>query len=262
MIGTITGDKNQVIRRKAILELLDADGTLSVNELSERFNVSSVTIRKDLENLQNSGLVVRKHGRAVKVNADNSKPDYEARMNINSEKKRRIAKAALQLIDEGDSIIMNVGSTSAYLCEELKNKNDITVVTNAVTLAKTLLNYENVTTFLLGGRVDRNMQIAVGEDTLEQLMKYNVNKLFMGMDGVDVKAGATSYNHREDSIMHQMIAQSKEKYLIVDDSKFGRAALVHVADLSDFDAIITNYEARNEKCYADIRALGVRVITV
>ena len=262
MTGTITGDKNQIVRRKAIIDSLDVDESISVAELSDRFSVSSVTIRKDLEELQNSGLIVRKHGGAVKVPVGHSSPDYEARMRINSEKKRRIAKAALEQIDEGDSIMMNVGSTSAYLCEELRNRNNITVVTNAVTLAKTLLNYENVTTFLLGGRVDRNMQIAVGEDTLEQMSKYNVDKLFMGMDGIDVRSGATSYNHREDSIMHQMIAQSREKYLIADDSKFGRAALVHVADLSEFDAIVTNYDARNEKCYAEIRALGVRVIAV
>ena len=99
-------------------------------------------------------------------------------------------------------------------------------------------------------------------DVNDQLVKYKVDKLIMGMDGVDLTAGATSYNHVEDAIMRQMIAQANYKILVADDSKIGKITFAHIAELSDFDVLVTNYSEQNEELIEEIRATGMQVIVV
>jgi len=256
----ISGDKNQVVRRKEIMNLLQDRDNIKVLELCEMFDVSPVTIRKDFEILEKRGLIKRVHGGAQKVLQIQQLFNSEERRMYRSEEKKIVARAAAKLINEGDSILLNVGSTSAFLCDEIKHKKNIIVITNALHLFADLVNCKNITTFFLGGRVDHDMQITVGGDVVEQMARYKVDKLFLGMDGVDAVAGATSYNHIEDEIMRQMIAQAKQKYLIVDDFKIGREAFAHIADLAAFDGVITNYVPWLEECYKAISALGVKVI--
>lgn len=256
----ISGDKNQVVRRKEIMNLLHDRDEVRVLELCEAFQVSPVTIRKDLEMLESRGLLKRVHGGAQKASALQQRLNSEDRRQYRSEEKKEVARIAAKLVNEGDSILLNVGSTSAFLCDELKQKQNILVITNALHLFADLVNCRNIVTFFLGGRVDHDMQITVGGDVIEQMAKYKVDKLFLGMDGVDAVAGATSYNHVEDEIMRQMIAQARQKYLIVDDFKIGREAFAHIADLTAFDGVITNYVPRLEKQYEAIRKLGVKVI--
>lgn len=257
----ITGDKNQISRRKEIIELLQDDEIITVAQLSDRFDVSPVTIRKDLDMLENRGLLKRVHGGAQKVTPLQQQLSCEGRRQYRSKEKMEVARIAAKYINDGDSVILNVGSTSAFVCDELKNKNNLLLITNALHLFVELVDCRNITTVFLGGRIDNDMQITVGQEVIEQLMKYRADKLLLGMDGVDAVAGATSYNYIESSIMQQMIAQAKEKYLIVDDFKIGRVAFSHIADLTAFDGVITNYVEKHEKQYAAMRKLGVKVIT-
>ena len=256
----ITGDKNQVVRRKEIMALLQDRDEVKVLELCALFDVSPVTIRKDLEMLEKRGLIKRVHGGAHKVSQIQQRLNSEERRTYRGEEKKIVAKAAAKLINEGDSILLNVGSTSAFLCDEIKYKKNIIVITNALHIFADLVNCRNITTFFLGGRVDHDMQITVGVDVIEQMARYKIDKLFLGMDGVDAVTGATSYNHIEDEIMCKMIAQAKQKYLIVDDFKIGKEAFAHIADLTEFDAVITNYVPRLEDHYQAIRDLGVKAI--
>ena len=256
----ISGDKNQVVRRKEIMNMLHDADEVRVQELSDLFQVSPVTIRKDLDMLESRGLVRRTHGGAQKVSQRQMKLNNEDRCQVRSREKIEVARVAAKFVNEGDSVLLNVGSTSAFLCDELKRKQNIIVITNALHIFEDLVNSKNITTFFLGGRVDHDMQITVGGDVVEQLTRYKVDKLFLGMDGVDPVAGATSNNHVEDEIMSQMIHQAKQKYLIVDDFKIGRQAFAHIADLTAFDGIITNYVPRLEKQYEKIRKLGVKLI--
>lgn len=260
MVEFITGDKNQVVRRKEIMALLQDRDEVKVLELCELFDVSPVTIRKDFEILEKRGLIKRFHGGAQKASQLQQRMNSEERRMYRNEEKRVVAKVAAKLINEGDSVLLNVGSTSAFLCDELKHKKNIIVITNALHIFADLVNFRNITTFFLGGRVDHDMQITVGGDVVEQMTRYKVDKLFLGMDGVDAVAGATSYNHIEDEIMCKMIAQAKQKYLIVDDFKIGKEAFAHIADLTAFDGVITNYVPRLEEHYQAIRDLGVKVI--
>ncbi len=259
---TTFGDNKRIARRMAIIELLDAEKPIKVIELSKKFNISPVTVRKDLDMLENEGIVKRIHGGAVKVIETHGGVDYNSRIKIYSSEKKRIAKAAADLVQDGESVILNVGSTSTFVCDELKNKNHLIVITNALHLLKELADCKNITTFFMGGRFDIDMQITVGEDVIDQLTKYKADKLILGIDGINIAAGITSYNHVEDSIMRQMITQAKERILIADHSKIGKVTFAHIADLTDFNTLITDYVEENESQYDNIRALGLQVITV
>ena len=155
---------------------------------------------------------------------------------------------------------LNVGTTCLYVCEALKSKRNITVVTNSISILNSLLNTPSITVIFLGGIVNSDMQITTGDDVVDQLAKYTADKLFLGMDGVDAEMGATTYNHIEDAIIRQMIQHAKEKILVVDDSKIGKVTFARVAHLSDFDAIITNQNEEKAQEMEKIAAMGVRVI--
>jgi len=254
--------RNKPLRKATIMNLLEEHTSLRVTELSDEINVSLVTIRHDLEELESEGLLKRTHGGAVINRNSKYTNDFEDRLKLKSEEKRKIAQATADLIHDGDSLIISVGSTCAYICSELKNKKNLIVITNALHVMNSLSDDNNNTLFFLGGHFDREMQITIGDDVCEQLAKYKVDKLIIGMDGVDLAAGATSYNHVEDAIMRQMIAQASERILVADDSKIGKATFARITDLTDFNVLITNYSAKNEQKLKEIEDAGIKVIVV
>lgn len=257
------GDKNQTFRWAEIIRLLKDDSTLNISALSKILGVSVVTIRKDLDRLEKEGLLSRVHGGAiVKNTAVYYGSDLKRRMHIKAEEKKNIAKAVASLVNDGDSIIINVGSTCAYVYEQIKNKKNLIVITNALHLLNDLSICPNITTFFLGGRFDHGMQITIGDDVIDQLSKYKADKLIMGMDGIDIKNGATTYNHVEDFIMRQMIAQAKEKILVADDSKIGKMAFAFIADIKEFDILVTNRSESNSAILREIEKTGLKVIIV
>lgn len=258
----IPGSQKQQKRRAEILEKLEDERYISVAALSSDFGVSEVTIRKDLDVLEGLNLVKRSHGGVGKPKKQSNSVDYNSKRKLHTAEKAKIAKAACELVHDGDSVIINVGSTSSFVCEEIKNKKNIIVITNAMHVFLEFVDCKNVTVFFLGGRYDNDFQITVGEDVEDQLSKYTADILIMGMDGIDIESGATSYNHLEDSIMSRMILQAKRRIMVADHSKFGRVAFAHIANLDAFDTLITDEYEGNQEYYKQIRDLGVDVITV
>lgn len=251
--------KNKVDRQKAILGFLDTESAISVTELSQALGVSSVTIRKDLDEMGNMGLITRVHGGAIKTAFPFSSV-YGSRMEFQKQAKERIAAAASDLVKDGESILINVGSTNSYVCQALKHKKNLIIITNALHIFNELSNCQNITLFFLGGRFDNESQTTIGDDVLEQLCKYKADKLIMGMDGVDSVAGCTSFNHIEDSIMKQMLMQAREKILVVDESKLGKVAFAHVADITDFDTIVTNNSKEKAHIIEELRCMGIKIV--
>ena len=255
-----TPDYSPAMRRRIIIETLNNEGEIKVVDLSRRLNISVVTIRKDLDELEQNGFLKRVHGGAIKNYKTQQNTLLSDNMNTKREEKLLIAEATSALINEGDSVIINVGSTSLYTAQKFHEKNKLIVITNALQVFNEIAYYKNITTFFLGGRFDPYMQFTYGDDTIEQLSKYTADKLIIGMDGVDLEYGATSYNHAEDTVMRLMMERSKEKILIADDSKLGKVAFAHIAPLSSFDTFVTNYSPEHEQYYENIRALGLKVI--
>ena len=258
--GKTTDELTAFGRRSAILEALNAEGEVRVADFSDQFHTSVVTIRKDLDAMEREGLLRRVHGGAIKNSRVQKDIFFSDRMNAQKAEKEKIALAAADLINDGDSIIINMGSTSFYVAQQFRNKKNLIVITNALQIFTEIAYYKNITTFFLGGKFNQEMEHTYGDDTLEQLNKYTANKLFIGMDGIDLVAGATTNNHAEDTIMIRMMERSNEKILIVDDSKIGKVAFAHIAPLSTFDTLITNYVPRHEHFYREAERVGLRVV--
>ena len=254
--------RNQAGRKAIILDLLKTQNRSRIAELSELLDVSVVTVRNDLQVLENEGLVKRVHGGAILANKSQFSKDFEERKMFKAFEKQKIAKAAADLVNDGDSLIINVGSTCAYVCEELKNKRNLIVITNALHILNEFSDCANITTYYLGGLFNTDMQITLGNSVNEQLMRYRVDKLIMGMDGVAPDGGLTSYNHVEDAIMRQMIEQSQYRILVADDSKIGKTTFARIAEIKDFQVLITNYAEQNAPLLEQIRQEGLSVITV
>jgi DeoR/GlpR family transcriptional regulator of sugar metabolism len=257
--------KNEITpatRKTLILNTLNETGEVRVTELSQMLNTSVVTIRKDLDKLEKEGLLKRVHGGAVKTSRTQQTLFITDNRNIKKAEKKAIAAATSELVEEGESVIINVGSTTFYVSQELKKKKNLIVITNALMIYNEFAYCRNITTFFLGGRHHVGMQITCGDDTIEQLSKYRADKLIIGMDGVDIEAGATTYNHVEDTVMRYMIECSKEKILVVDDSKIKRTTFAHVAPLTAFDTMVTNYVPHHADFYRKLEDMGLRVITV
>jgi len=210
---TSTGELTPSTRRTAILEALNEDGEVRVADLSDNLHTSVVTIRKDLDELEKEGLLERVHGGAIKNFRVQQNMIFAEKMNTKKTEKKKIATATAKLIKDGESVIINVGSTSYYVAQQFRDKKNLIVITNAIQIFNEVAYYKNITTFFLGGKFNQEMELTYSDDTLEQLSKYKADKLIIGMDGIDLIAGATTYNHVEDTIMNRMMERSKKRYL-------------------------------------------------
>lgn len=244
--------KGKVLRAEKILDLLSAESEIRVSDISERLNISEVTIRKDLDTLAKSGKVIRVHGGARLI--------QNTRLNYNEASKLAIAQAAESLINDNDIISISSGSTCLHVCDTFQRKKGLLILTNSFAILNKIIHYENVTTFFLGGKVNHQMQITTGNDLDEQLHKYTADKLFLGMDGVDPVQGATTYNYVEKDVMRGLMQQAKKKILVADGSKIGKVTFAKIASLSEFDILITTQTLENEENLKRIENMGVEVI--
>ena len=253
--------KSKLVRRKRILELLEQDKALCVADLSEIFQTSVVTIRKDLAALEEEGLLSRTHGGAVTGAVSQQEQNFNLRKSKNRDAKVAIAAAAAELINDGESLIIPTGSSCAYAFDFIADKYNVIVISNSLRLFNQAANRRNVNFFFLGGRFDHDLQVTVGDDVIPQLAKYTVDKLIMGADALTTN-GISSFNFAGDFVLKQMIRQSKERILLADSSKIGKVAFAHFAELTDFDVLITNRDPAIESTLEEIRHLGIKVIVV
>lgn len=251
-------------RRALILEELEAKEIVKVEYLSQKLGVSVVTIRKDLDFLDRKGQLERIHGGALRSNGVQQSQPFMERMNLNKAAKCQIARAAANLIENGESVILNSGSTTCYIAEELRKKKDLLVITNSMQVLNTLGPCRNLVTLFLGGRYDPEQQITYDEDAVEQLSKYKTQKLFLGVDGIDYLGGggAMTNTHVSISITKKMIESAETRILAADGSKIGKTALVHLGLLSEFDLLITNETPENSEALNILRQRGLQIITV
>ena len=250
-------------RRNIIMYRLAQQVRVSAAVLSQELGVSSVTIRKDLEKMEQDGLLKRVRGGAEIGKQRSFLSDfYESSLRIRRDEKQRIAKYAATLINDGDSVLINVGTTSYYVIQELKRKQNLIIVTNSLAIMEDICQSSNLSSIFLGGHVDAYSQSTYGEDALQQLSKYTADVLIMGIDGIDIAAGATSHQHHAFEVTKQMVHAAKKRYLVADDRKIGKVSFVSICDLSLFDGIITNETPLNKHYLDEMREKGYPIITV
>jgi len=227
-------------RLEIISQLLSENGSVDATKLSERFSVTPKTIRKDLDKLENMGLLDRVHGGAVLKRTGNSVFPIEQRKLQNLSEKQRIGAAALEYVQEGDSVIIDGGTTTLELAR-LLGGNKILAITGDLKIAFELMNKTNVDLFITGGRLRREgAYTLLGRDTERILEKYKAKKVFLGTTALDMEAGLSVLNSDEAEVKKAMIAAAQEVVCLVDYSKFHHVAFAPFCPMERINTLITD----------------------
>lgn len=249
--------KKTAKRRSLILEELDKTGQVTVSDLSTMFKVSEVTIRNDLDNLEKNGLLVRAHGGAFKTN--NLVLTVNEKKKINLDQKRRIGKRAASLILEDESVILDSGSTTIEISNNLTHFNRLNVITNALDIVNNLANCKNVEVSMLGGYLKGFSMSLVGPMAERNLRQMHCNKLFLGIDGINQKSGVFTHYMEEAYLNQIMIEISEEVIVVADSSKFKKNGHVLICGFEKIHKFVTD-ENIEDSFRELLEAKGVEVI--
>ena len=227
-------------RHKGILDLLDSNGSTSVVDLAGRFRVSEMTIRRDLVSLERKGLLQRIYGGAVSNRRQNYEPPFILRSGRNLEEKKRIGEAAAGLVKPGDSIILDVGTTTLEMARHLREKWNITVVTPSLHIANLLTEQPGIRLILTGGILRRGELSLVGNLAEQAFRDFFVDKLFLGVGGIDFQSGLSEFNLEDSRVKKAMLSGAKEIIVLADASKFGQVAFASIAPLKMVSRVVTD----------------------
>jgi DeoR family transcriptional regulator of aga operon len=244
-------------RRKRLLEFLAAQERATVEELVARFGVSAVTIRGDLDALTAMGAIVRSHGGALKRIGD----DRLAEETLHHSQKTRIARAAVAMIRDGETIILDPGTTTGEIAREIKRSElrALNVVTNALLIAMELANLPQVRVIMVGGLLRPVAYSLVGPSAEQTLRRLHAERLFLGVDGLDPEIGLMTPDVLEAKLNAIMIEIAREVVVVADASKFHRRSLSVIAKLDEVDKVITD-DAAPPEITAALRARNVEVV--
>ncbi|MGE0211466.1 MAG: DeoR/GlpR family DNA-binding transcription regulator [Parvibaculaceae bacterium] len=226
-------------RHSEILRILSLEGTASIASLAERFSVSLETIRRDIAPLVDRGEAVKHHG-AVSLSQHASEAPFERRMRENAVEKRAIATAVAEAVEDGDSLMLDTGTTTSVLARALLSKRNLTVVTNSSDIARTLSTVNGNTVFMAGGQLHGDNGAAFGSSSIDFVSKFKVRHAIITIAALDAEAGPTDYILAEAEFARTVLACGERRLIVTDHSKFGRRALIKVCDFGDFDTLVTD----------------------
>lgn len=224
-------------RHTALLEYIIRHGKTEVNTLAEYLHTSKVTVRKDLDYLSERRLLKRERGYAVPNDPD----DINYRMAFHMETKQRIARAAAACVQDGETLIVESGSTCTLFAEELsKTKHNITIITNSMYLANYISSYTNIQLILLGGMLQPHSQSLVGPLTKNAIASFHVDKIFTGTDGYSRDYGFTGEDMIRSDTLTAMLGSANHTYVLADSEKFRQPGSVYFLKLEHVYQIITD----------------------
>ena len=241
------------IRRKKILEILQLDGQVSVAELSKTLGVTQTTLRTDLDSLSADGLLVRVSGGAIPM----PKKQPEQVVSCLTEK-TAIAKRICARIHDGDTLFLNSGTTTQIIARMLCEKNRLSVVTNSLSVAKTLGACPGIRVVLLGGEMNTEYGFTYGADAMEQLQRYQPTWAILSVDGVEAQHGISTYHAEEAMIDRLMIQYSRKTMLAADHRKIGRAGFSHVCNFFEGCYLITDGDC-DRQALSELEQAGVPI---
>jgi len=247
------------LRREFIVNTLNENGIVYTQEIVKNCNVSEITIRRDLTELESKGLLIRTHGGAVKSKATDMLFNYDLKINQNRQKKEAICQLATNYIEEGDIIFIDCGTTLSLFTKYITKFNSLTVITTSLPVISELMKYPNIRLSLIGGEIDVERQATYGTIAENTTGNYHANKAFIGADGISLKKGLSSYDEKEGAISQKMIENSDEVFLLCDSSKIEKNSFVKFASINRIHHLITDKSIPPEqmKMYQDA---GVDVI--
>jgi len=247
-------------RRRLIVEQVEREGRATVEELAVRFEISPVTIRADLEALARNAAIVRSHGGALPAPAHALDTPLSIKETRRHAQKRRIGQAAAKLVEDGETIILDSGSTTIEIARALRQRkwSELTVITNGLHIALELGAIPAIRVMMLGGLLRASSQSLVGSGAEQMLAQLSADRLFLGVDGIDPEVGVTTPDPQEATLNALMIRVSREVIGVFDSSKFGQRSLSVIAPLSVLHKIFSDTGAAVEQVRA-LEEAGVQV---
>lgn len=224
-------------RQTDILQALRETGSYSISALAERLGVSTETVRRNIKPLIETGQAIRFHG-GILDPGQIDEPPFRRRMQVNRDAKRRVAALAAGLVRDGDSLVLDNGTTTTYLAEALSGHSRLVVVTNSAEIACRLASRNNNRVFMTGGELSGDDAAAFGPASLDFLSQFEVRFAFISVGGITVRGDLVDFHLFEAEFSRVAMAQAQESWVITDRSKFGREAPVRVCELGDIDGVI------------------------
>jgi len=250
-------------RRNKILEHIAEFGAIQIQDICGMFGISDMTARRDLNDLDRKGLLRRIHGGAVANLGRSYEPPFQTRSSKNERKKKAIGQKAAELIYDGDSVSLDVGTTTLEVARQLEDKTNLTIVTNCLQIANLLvgtLSLEVSSRLIITGGIVRPRELSmVGSIPQGVYTNFHTDKAFIGIGGISLENGLTEYNIEDSEIKKVLLQNSLHKIIVADSSKFEVTTFNSVSPLEAVDTIVTDAEAPQEMIEA-IRGLGVNVL--
>lgn len=256
----------QESRLVIIQKLLQQSGSVSVEDLSAKLDVSVVTVRRDLNILEDRGLLRRTHGGAESIEPLFYEPfrndrSFQAQVSRYADEKRRIGRAAAELIESGENIALTPGTTTTEVVRGIPLNHNVTVVTNTVNIAMELSKRKDVSVFVTGGYLRGEWFSLVGPTAIQAINNVVIHTLFIGADGIDPSWGATCFSPDEAALNGAMVKHARRKIAVVDQSKFSVVAGWQICQSGDLDVLVTDSGATDEMV-APFEKMGIKVLRV
>lgn len=247
-----------------IRSLLATFSRVSVDRIVQDLEMSRETVRRDLLELESSGELRRVHGGAIATGPE-PEPPLAVRLIGRQKEKRAIAKAAVGLLQPGQTLFLDTGSTTSILAEEIATLSGMTVITNSLNIALKIAGADEGRTHrnetrLLGGQIDVKVQCTYGEATLEDIRRFRVDVALMSPVGLHPKHGAMSFEHHEAAVARAMADQAQQVVILADHSKIGLSSRVTSARSAEIDVVVTDAKAREVAAFAALRKSFARVV--
>ncbi len=227
-------------RKNLILEKLQDEKRVVVNELSEQFDVSEETIRRDLDKLEKMGLATKTYGGAVLVENSNAEMPFKVRRKKNIQGKRAIADIIAGLVEDGDHLIMDPSTTAVFVVKALSDKKRLTIVTNSIEVLVELGDAPGWEVISTGGTLKENYLALAGPRAVESISSFNVDKLIMSCKGIDMGKGITDAHEMFSQVKKSMLRSAKQVILAADYTKFDKAAFSKICEVADIDIVVTD----------------------
>ena len=227
-------------RRNAIIESLNVDGKVLVSELSKRFDVTDETIRRDIVSLEKDGFATRTYGGAISNVLPQTDLPYNIRKKVNVDEKQYIAERVASTIKDGDSIMCDASSTAIYVIRKIKQKKNITVITNSVEILLELGDKPGWTILSTGGTLKEGAFSLFGSSALKMIEDHHVNVAICSAKGIDARMGITDSNEKDAEMKRAIFSQADKRILVLDSTKFDKISFVKVSDISMVDVIATD----------------------
>lgn len=233
-------------RKKVIAEILSRQDRVRIPELIDALGVSGETVRRDLDRMEKENLLKKVHGGAVREKSSFEAP-FDQKSSVNSQEKHSICKAAADLVEDGDIIMIGHGTTPSHMVQYLKEKKGVMIVTPSIpVLMMCLEGFFDGRVIFIGGELGREQKVTVGPISERIIDELKVNKAFIAAGGISVKSGITDYDIDGANLSRKMMERADDVVVLADHSKFGKVAFARIASLSEISILVTDRGLPNE----------------